>query len=320
MIRALKRHWNARAEAWLNRHHPRRDGEYQINRRRVYILPTRAGAAYGIVTIIVLLAAMNYSNAVAFMLAFWLGAIGFVAMHETHGNLLGLGVRLSTPDAVFAGETAYQPVSLHNHSRRARVSLSAHEQRHPKNPSPVDCVNEAQTLMAWKPEGRGVHPVPRVAISTNWPLGVFCSWSWVHGTVNQVVYPAPAKESLNLPEAPAEPAPGSLERPSDEELSGLRDYVPGDSPRNIHWRSLAAHDQLASKRFSTPAADAQWLDISAYPASLTTEEKLSQLCRAVLDMHAAQQPFGMRLGPLIFDPASGDQHRDHCLEALARYV
>ncbi len=316
----ISRRWNARVDAWMARHHPRRAGEYEINRKRIYILPTRAGWAYAVICLIVLLAAMNYSNSLAFMLAFWLGAIGFLTMHETHANLINTAVRLGPPDAVFAGETAFQPVLLRNRGRKPRMALKASTDRKASTAIQTqDCIDESEALLAWTPQQRGVHPVPRFSMSSDWPLGLFRSWSWVHAETYQVVYPRPEPHSEGPPPHPAEPEDGGTDQPGDEELSGLRDYIPGDSLRTIHWRSLAAHDQLASKAFTAPVSDAQWVDLAALPSNLNLEQKLSRLCRIILDLHAQRQTYGLRLGTMTISPASGDSQRDRCLEALARY-
>ncbi len=316
----LTRQWSARVNDWIARHHPRRAGEHAINRKRIYILPTRGGWVFAIMSLVVLLAAMNYSNALAFMLCFWLGAIGFVTMHETHANLMGTAVRLRTPDAVFAGETAYQPVLLRNTSRKPRMALRVARDRLAATAlATEDCRDDCETHFAWTPEQRGVHPVPRFSVSSDWPLGLFRSWSWVHAEMQQTVYPQPAASSEGLRPSAAVPEDGGTDQPGDEELSGLRDYTPGDSMRTIHWRSLAAHDQLASKAFTAPVNDVQWLDLAATPAGFSLEQKLSLLCRAILDLHAQRQTYGLRLGATLIPPASGDSQRDRCLEALARH-
>lgn len=318
--RIVARQIETRAEAWMTRRHPPRSGEQLIDRKRIYILPTRAGWVYALLAFIVLLAAMNYSNAMAYLLAFWLAAIGFVTMHETHANLMGLAVRLSAPDAVFAGETAFQPVQLRNSSRRAKMAIVADHDRHGlRAMATVDCHDEAHTLYGWNPPGRGVHAVPRIAISSNWPLGLFRSWSFVNSTMQQVVYPQPAPAGPRPPTGSGDAAEGQREQHSAEELAGLRDYQAGDSPRTIHWRSLAAHDQLASKRFAEPQSETHWLDLDRLPAHLDLEARLALLCRFILDLHGARQRYGLRLGTQRIPPDAGSGHRDRCLEALARY-
>lgn len=319
MLGPLRRAWQRKVDDWMRRHHPRRAGPYRINRRRIYILPSRAGWGYGAGALIVLLAAMNYSNSLGFMLAFWMAAVGFVAMHETHANLLGIEVRLGPPEPVFAGEAAHQPVHLRNSSRKARTALTISQDRLAEVAAEIsDCDSEAHLYLRWTPQARGVHRPPRFALSSDWPLGLFRAWSWVHLAQDQVVYPKPAAGGGEPPHSSHDPAGEIGLKRGQEELAGLREYVQGDNPRHIHWRSLAAHDQLASKNFADPRSEVVWLDLAATPGH-DLEERLSLLCRWVMALHGRRQPFGLALGATRIPPGLGDGHRDQCLEALARH-
>lgn len=267
-----------------------------------------------------LLAAMNYSNALAFGLAFWLGAIGFVTMHETHANLLNCCLELRPSEATFAGETVWQPIQIENLGRKPRISLQIATQRHPPaGLPPMNCQTQILGHFQWQPPQRGVHPVPRFAISSQWPLGLFRAWSWVHAQSEHIVYPKPADAVSAPPFRHSSAAGESHATPNGEELAGLRDYQAGDNPRRIHWRSLAAHDQLATKAFDAPHGDVIWLDYALLTAEHSEEESLSILCRHVLDLHAIGKPFGLRLGKHTIPPDHGVLHRDRCLETLARF-
>lgn len=43
---------------------------WSVNRRRVYILPTRFGVGFALLCVVMLLGAMNYSNSMGFALTF----------------------------------------------------------------------------------------------------------------------------------------------------------------------------------------------------------------------------------------------------------
>lgn len=47
------------------------------------------------------------------------------------------------------------------------------------------------------------------------------------------------------------------------------------------------------------------------------EERLSQMCRWVLNAENAGLAYGFRLAGLIIEPNRGDKHSRQCLEALA---
>lgn len=61
----------------------------RLERRRIYILPTRGGLAFGGLLLLMLLAGLNYTNSLALFLTFLLTAFALVVMQLCHRNLLG---------------------------------------------------------------------------------------------------------------------------------------------------------------------------------------------------------------------------------------
>jgi uncharacterized protein (DUF58 family) len=52
---------------------------------------------------------------------------------------------------------------------------------------------------------------------------------------------------------------------------------------------------------------------------MDSEEKLSRLTRWVLDADTQRMVYGLRLPDTVIAMASGDAHRERCLEALALF-
>ena len=71
---------DTRVARWIRR----RQGEDQLpvtlGRRRLYILPTRAGIAFGALLLLMLLAGLNYANSLALFLTFLLAAFALFAL------------------------------------------------------------------------------------------------------------------------------------------------------------------------------------------------------------------------------------------------
>ena len=72
------------------------------------------------------------------------------------------------------------------------------------------------------------------------------------------------------------------------------------------------------KQFVETREREYWLDWNDLP-DLDTEARLSQLTRWVLDAHGASRHYGLRLPGLTIEPASGEDHRESCLRALALF-
>ena len=85
-----------------------------LARRRLYILPTRAGLAFGFLWILMLLAGLNYGNSLALFFTFLLAGFALVAMHECHRNLLGLTLVSVDAPALFAGSAGVLELVLQN--------------------------------------------------------------------------------------------------------------------------------------------------------------------------------------------------------------
>jgi uncharacterized protein (DUF58 family) len=290
-----------------------------INQRRLYILPTGQGLLYGFTVFVMLLGSMNYSNSMGFMLTFVLASLGVVAMNATHANLVDLQLAAGRAAPVFAGETARFEVQVHNGGRRVRtgVTLGAEaDERTITSDIPAASHNIAPVPL--QSTRRGWLPLGRLSVETSYPLGLFRAWSWVYMPWRVLVYPAPALHAPPLPPPLGGEGMGRPREEGEDDFSGLRNYQPGDSPRRIAWKASAREQQLLTKRFSGTGDDTHWLDWDQLPV-MGEEQRLSVLCRWVLQAHAANLVYGLKLPGLDIEPATGEEQRDRCLQALALF-
>ncbi|MBL6752023.1 MAG: DUF58 domain-containing protein [Nevskia sp.] len=309
-----------RIDRWIFTRLKRVPGPVAVSRRRVYILPTRFGYAFGLLLVVMLLGAMNYSNSMAFALTFLLAGIGLVAMNRTHGNLVNIAVRAGKVGEAFAGGLARFPLELENPARAQRYALRAGWSDHAPEASTDLASGASAALVLSRPAARrGWLPAPRFSVMTEFPVGLFHAWTWIELDMACLVYPRPAAPGLRPPSASggAGLRPGA--RSGQEEFAGLRGYQRGDAPRSIHWKSLPKLRLPQVKQFTDTLDDEFWLDWEALPASWDAERRLSQLARWVLDAEAEGRPYGLRLPGLALAPSRGDLHRHECLKALALY-
>ena len=114
----LQRGWRR----WLDRRIPAAR-QLELNQRRIFILPSAAGVTFAVTLLVMLLAAINYQNSMAYALTFLLGALFVVAILHTYRNLAGLQLSASNNSAVFSGEQAAFTVQLHS-PQRARLAIA----------------------------------------------------------------------------------------------------------------------------------------------------------------------------------------------------
>lgn len=290
----------------------------RLGRRQLYMLPTRHGLFLGAVLVAMLLAAVNYSNSLAYILTFSLGAVAMVSMHTTHNNVAGIEVSPAGAESVFAGQTARFLVTLTNPSASRRPSVWVHAGGHATRVD-LEPLQSVRVLLPVEAPRRGWLRLPPVAISSSFPFGIFYTWSRRIDTgARALVYPAPGpRRPLQMqPDRRRHQSPG--EHPEGDDFMGLREYRRGDPPRHVHWRAVARGQGPQTKLFGGAGAGTVWLDWDSLqdPA---TEQRLSQLCRWVLDAESAGIRYGLRLPGLEIRPAEGRIHRHECLRALARF-
>lgn len=294
-----------------------------LTRRRVYILPTRYGLGFAAVILAMLLGSANYSNSLGYVLTFLLGSLGLVSLLHTYRNLAGLVVRAGKVKPVFAGGTAHFGLSLDNRDGPARhaIVLSRSEARASappvlEDPVPADILHHVELPVPT--HRRGWLHLGRVTVSSCFPLGLFRAWSHVALDEACLVYPAPAGER-RLPDAASDPVPrGGAHGTGREDFSGFRDYFPGDSPRQIHWKAVARGQGVPVKLFAgagTTHLHIRWSDTSG-PA---VETRLAQLCRWVLGAESGGYRYSLELPGQAIPAGNGDRHLHECLKALALF-
>ena len=293
--------------------------EAVLARRRVFMLPTRAGVVFALVLLLMLAGSINYALSLGFILTFLLAGLGITGILHTYRNLAGLRITAARTSAVFAGEVAQFRVRIENRSGTDRYSLAL--TRNKRDVTRVDAP-AACAVIAVAPVGtvrRGVLRPGRFTLFTRFPIGLFHAWSYVELDTECLVYPRPATPGLPLPHDVSHFPEGSRAGRGTQDFSGLRDYQPGDAPRHIAWKAAARGQALLTKQFIGGASGELRFSLAQLPADLGLEEKLSCLTRWVLDANRAGLAYALELPGTLLPLSSGAAHRERCLEALARF-
>lgn len=231
--------WQRRWDAWWQARHPASDTT-ALTQRNLYILPSRPGFAFVLTLLVLLLASINDQLSLGYLLTFVLAGAGLASMHATHGNLRGLKLDLKTPAPTHAGQPLTLDVRLHNPGT-ARFGVGL---RHPDVKASetafadVPAQGHAQLQLQLSLPTRGRHALPRLRIESQFPFGLFVTWSYWRPAAMAWVYPAP---EVDAPPAAAveEGLPQGQGQPGLGDDPGLRPYRHGDSPRQILWKKSA---------------------------------------------------------------------------------
>jgi uncharacterized protein (DUF58 family) len=299
-----------------------RSGDYTLDRRRIYILPSRAGMLFAGAMVTMLLATINYSLALGYVLTFVLVSVGLVSMLHTYRNLSGLVLRPGRGEPVHAGQLAELSMTLVNASSQVRYALQVQA---PGGQQPLihDVAAQAEKIVtvALPTSRRGWMAAPRFTLCTTFPLGLWRAWTYWQPASRVLVHAWPETPAAPLPESSQ--ADGEMQDRvrGDDDFSAVRPYREGDSLRRLAWKVMArsASDEPLTKSFEGGSGGELLLDWRSLPAAMDTEAKLSRLTRWVLQAELAGQRFALALPGLDIDIDNGAAHRATCLEALATF-
>jgi uncharacterized protein (DUF58 family) len=306
-----------RIRAWFENRLPFNDS-HTLTQRNIYIVPTKAGLAFALTLLLMLVASINYQLNLGYLLTFLLTGCALVSMHLTHGTLRGLTLRVKTPAAVFFGDPAEVEIVLANPgAARHGIGLA---------------VRRAQPLFAWcdvpnqgsatarvrfAPRQRGLTRVPTLMAETRFPLGLFRAWTVWRPAAAVLVYPRPEDPASPLPIAQSAPGTSRASRASNGgEFDGVRSYRRGDPMRRVVWKKVAKTGELVSRDTTESTNRELWLDFSSAGPN-DDEARLSRLAAWVIAAEHAGLAFGLRIPGAELSPAQGDSHRRAALEALA---
>jgi uncharacterized protein (DUF58 family) len=313
LARSLER-W---AAAWARRRQGSDAHAFALQRRRIYILPTRFGLVFAAMLFAMLLGSLNYGASLGFALTFLLAGLGLVAMQHCHNNLLGATIKFVGAAPVFAGERAEFKIAVGNEASQQRFDIELMHRDH--TAGPVDVASgAAETLRLGIPtERRGWVALERFRVETQYPARLCRAWTWVHMEARCLVYPRPAEPGRPLPDA-AGGVTSSRPGPGDDDFAGLRTAAPGDPLQRIAWKAYARNDVLLLKEFSSGAGEPCLLDWNML-TELDAEQRLAQLTRWCLDADAAGRSLALRLPGCEVSLGVGPMHLASCLEALALF-
>jgi uncharacterized protein (DUF58 family) len=309
--------WRARYRQRLFRTEPADRDAIVLRHSRIYILPTRRGlAVFGMVAIM-LLTSLNYALALGFAVTFLLAGLCAAALLHTFRNIAGIELAPLAAGETFAGGTLPFTLAIAGSaSARNAITLAAGG----SVPVTVDVIPDAAlpvTLEVPAPK-RGRVALGRVTLSSDFPVGLWRGWAYVHFPLAGVVFPAPEADAPPLPAGREGEDAHSDSIDGDADLSGLRTYQAGDPLQRVAWKAVARGAGWHTKHFegggSKGPADLAW---NALPHALDADQRIARLAAWVLAAERVARPFALHLPGTALPAGQGREHRRMALTALA---
>jgi uncharacterized protein (DUF58 family) len=289
-----------------------------LRHSRIYILPTRRGAAMIATLVLMLLTSLNYALSLGLGVTFLLGGLVAAALLHAFRNLAGVEIKPIAASDAFVGDPLVFSLSLAGgRMDRHRITISANGVA----TTAEVAAGEVRTVTLGVPaHRRGRVPLGRVTLASDHPVGLWRGFAYVHFPLEAIAYPAPEPEVPPLPTSVHGADTSAQGRGDESDLAGLRDYQRGDPLQRVAWKAVARGAGWFSKAFEgTMGGGPVALDFARLPPDMDAEHRLARLCAWILAAERAARPFALTLPGTVLPVASGRDHRRAALTALALY-
>jgi uncharacterized protein (DUF58 family) len=224
---------------------------------------TREGWLYILGIILISLAALNTGNNLLFLILASLVAIILMSGILSSITLSGVAMRLQLPEHIFAGQPIRASIKLEN-EKLTLPSFSLRVEAVKAKNAPPAALLETPLYFPYLPKrgrahqsvsisfpARGVYRQEAFRIVTRFPFGFLQKAHRVDLRTEALVYPSvePTREFLEILPG-LQGAMESLAKGRGQDLYALRDYVPTDSARHVHWKASARLGSLMVREFT----------------------------------------------------------------------
>ena len=318
--RSLTAAWIARTRQRFWRLAPADREPVVLRHSRIYILPTPRGLAMIATLVVMLLTAMNYALSLGYALTFLAAGMVAAALLATFRNLAGVAIAPVAAGEAFAGSEVAFTLSVSSRGReRNGIAIAPRGGAAVLVDLPADATRPVIVGVAAR--RRGPLALGRVTLASDFPLGLWRAWAYVHFPLAACVYPAPETAPPPLPLGHQGIDVRRSAQGVDAELGGVRDYERGDPQNRIAWKAVARGAGWYTKSFEGGSGGGEVdLDWSALPPGLDQEARLSRLTAWVLAAERQTRAFALRLPGAALACGHGAGHRRNALIALASFA
>jgi uncharacterized protein (DUF58 family) len=224
---------------------------------------TRAGWFYIAGIILISLAALNTGNNLLFLILASLIAIILMSGILSSITLSGVAMRLQLPEHIFAGQPIRASIELEN-EKLTLPSFSLRVEAVTGKNSSAAALLEKPVYFPYLPKrgrvhqtvpisfpARGVYRQDAFRIVTRFPFGFLQKSHRLELRTEALVYPSvePTREFFEILPG-LQGAMESLVKGRGQDLYALRDYMPTDSARHVHWKASARLGSLMVREFT----------------------------------------------------------------------
>jgi uncharacterized protein (DUF58 family) len=290
---------------------------------------TNFGLGYILMCLVVAIAAMNTGNNGLYLVLAGMLAAMIVSGVLSRRNVRGVDCEIEAVGEVIATRPAWLKIRLENRLKTATAQALFFLHESLPGPLWVDPLapREKRELVV---EGmfprRGVYRDADAGLLSRFPIGLFRKYRKARLSREIVVYPRP--ESSPVPEPVPEDARGGRPHPRSRgggsDIRTLRDFSPGDDPRDLHWKQSARMRRWIVREREAERDRVLFLAVdNALPASdpaalARFETAIARCAGAALLMLSRGAEIGFHARGVKVAARSGQAQRTRIMDALAR--
>ncbi len=285
---------------------------------------TPEGKWFLLITVGVGAAAMNTGNNMLYLALSMNLSLIILSGVLSEWCVRGLSVRVRHAADAFASRDSLLAVTCESRARRmpalsVSCRLTIDGIRCVVSFPAIPAGGSATRVVAWRPPRRGAVSEASGAVSTLFPFALFEKSADVAGDVSLVVYPCPGEADGGARGADdGAPADGSAAagRPGPSIL-GVRDHMPADPVRDIHWKASARLGRWMVKEREKESIPVAELRLALPAPAADAERVVSDACALVLRWEREGRPYRLLLGERTLAGPADAGRRAKALSALA---
>lgn len=241
-------------------HSPRKELKLRVNLKGRGVETSSLGLVFLCIVAVVGFGALNTGNNLLYLILSTLISLLLLSALCARIGLSGIHATLELPKEVFAGEPVVVRSTLKNKKRyfpSFGITVNSGRPRHPvmRLSFPFPCLPPMESKTRRKIvrfARRGEYAYQDLFLFTDYPFGFFRKFRTYPCGNRLLVYPAPVpipalEAFVESPEAgDAQDTRGEREGDS---FYGIKEFLPGEDHRRIHWKASAKSDQLMVKEF-----------------------------------------------------------------------
>lgn len=283
----------------------------------------KAGYLYVAVTILIGFSAVNTSNNLVYIVTSALLSYMLVSGIFGRKNLYGIEAVPEYPEELFACTNT--PVVMKILNRRKHMPAFLINISYEGQTAFFPYIKAGESVSRHfdvRIEKRGLHRPGEVCISSVFPFNFFTRFRRLRAQSEVIAFPKPMKCHLGQLHDRRTKCRGERAANSaghDEDIISIRDYVIGDPPKYISWKSTAKTGCLKTKELSSIELQNVIIDFDRMEKR-DLEHTISCVTFTVLKLIRLQIPVGFSMGGETFKPSTSESHKIRILTKLALYA